>query len=383
MKKLSLLIIALFSIQWVSCSGNENAQDVDTGADSLESNNPEEISIQVDTVATGLNVPWGMAFLPDGRILVTEKSGEILIVEDGKLSDQKVQGVPEVFDSGQGGLLDIQLHPEYQENGWIYFTYSKPLEGGAVTTLSRAKLDGNQFTDLQEVVVVQPGLKTAHHFGSRIAFDNEGYLYFTAGERGTKENSQDLTTGYGNVHRIFDDGRVPDDNPFVDTPNAQPSIWSYGHRNPQGLYFDKDSGILWEHEHGPKGGDELNIIKKGENYGWPVTTYGIDYDGSTISEISEKEGITNPVNYWVPSIAPSGMTMIKGDLFSDWKNNLLIGALSHQHVTRVVLNGEEFESKEIFLEEVGRVRAVSESPDGHIYVAVEGPGMLLKLSPKE
>ncbi len=381
MKKISLLLTVLIAFLLVACSNNEKEAVQDQNGTEQNENDHSNLNFVVDTITDELNVPWGMAFLPDGRILVTEKAGEIRIIDNDKLLDDKIQGVPQVHNQGQGGLLDIFLHPDFDSNGWIYLTYAKPVEGGAVTALARAKLDDTRLVDFKEIFVTNPVVNSSHHFGSRVAFDNDGYLFITVGERGTMENSQDLSNDYGKIHRLMDDGSIPEDNPFVDTPNAESSIWSFGHRNEQGLYFDKDSGILWEHEHGPKGGDELNIVVKGKNYGWPVISYGINYDGSTITEISEKEGLEQPVHYWDPSIAPSGLTMIKGDLFEDWKGNLLVGALAHQHVTRVVLDGKSFKEKEIILKDVGRVRDVRESPDGHIYVAVEGPGMLLKLSP--
>lgn len=381
MKKIPLLFTMLLASMLIACSNNEKEAVQNQSETAQEDSAQAKVNFVVDTITNELSVPWGMAFLPDGRILVTEKSGEIRIVDNGELLDEKIQGVPEVRNQGQGGLLDIHLHPDFATNGWLYLTYAKAVKGGAVTALARAKLDDTKLVDLEEIFITNPVVNSSHHFGSRIAFDNDGYLFVTVGDRGTKENSQSLSNDHGKVHRLMDDGSIPEDNPFVDSADAEPSIWSYGHRNEQGLYYDKDSGILWEHEHGPKGGDELNIVVKAKNYGWPIITYGIDYDGSTISEISEKEGMEQPVHYWDPSIAPSGLTMVKGDLFPEWKDNLLIGALAHRHVTRVVLDGEEFKEKEILLKDVGRVRAVSQSPEGYIYVAVEGPGMLLRLSP--
>lgn len=359
-----------------SC-GNNNANQIIEREENTESSQ----AFKVDTISTDLNSIWGMAFLPDGKILLNEKEGTIRVVQDDKLLDDNVGGVPEVYYKGQGGLLDIQPHPQYEENGWIYISYAKPVSGGAVTAMSRAKLENNNLVDIEEVFVTQPVLNSGHHFGSRIAFDNDGYLYITVGERGTKENSQDLSNHYGKVHRLNDDGSIPEDNPFVDVENAKASIWTYGNRNMQGLYYDTDSGILWEHEHGPKGGDELNIIEKGKNYGWPVITYGIDYDGSIISDISEKEGMEQPVHYWVPSIAVCGMTMVKGDMFPGWEGNLLIGALAQKHVARLKLDGKEVVEEEKLLQDVARVRSVVQSPEGYIYVGTEGPGMLLKLSP--
>ncbi len=237
----------------------------------------------VDTITTALRSPWGMAFLPDGRALVTEKSGDIRIIKDGKLLDEKVTGVPAVYTNGQAGLLDIQLHPDYEQNGWIYLSYAKPDGDGGGTVIARAKLEGNTLTSLEELFKATPTSSSQVHFGSRIAFDENNYMFFSSGERGTKENSQNISNHLGKILRLHDDGQIPTDNPFVDTENAKPEIWSYGHRNPQGLYYDKATRTLWSHEHGPKGGDELNIVEKGKNYGWPVITYGIDYNGTIIS----------------------------------------------------------------------------------------------------
>jgi glucose/arabinose dehydrogenase len=282
---------------------------------------------------------------------------------------------------GQGGLLDIQLHPEYSKNGLIYLSYAKPGTDGGGTTIARAKLQGNTLTDLQELFSAQPFSGSGLHFGSRIAFDGNGYMFFSCGERGTKENAQNLGNHLGKILRLHDDGRIPKDNPFVNKTGAKPEIWSYGHRNPQGLVYDKESKTLWAHEHGPKGGDELNRIEKGKNYGWPLITYGINYDGKPISDKTEQTGLEQPVTYWVPSIAPCGMAIVKGNKFPAWKNNLLIGALAHQHVARVELKDEKYVKQEKLLDKVARVRAVAESPDGFIYVATEGPGLLLKIKP--
>lgn len=373
--------IALLSSIILACSDKEGAANGADPSDSSKVIASEEIKFTVDTLTKSLNNPWGIAFLPDGRILVTERAGEIRIFKDGALLEEKITGVPEVFAVGQGGLLDIELHPDYATNGWIYLTYAKPGEGGGGTTLARVKLEGNSFTGLEELFSAQPFSETGLHFGSRIAFDGKGYVFFSSGERGEMQNAQKLENHLGKILRLHDDGRVPTDNPFVNTKGAKPEIWSYGHRNPQGLVYDKDSGILWNHEHGPKGGDELNKVEKGNNYGWPAITYGINYDGKPITDKTEMEGMTQPVTYWVPSIAPCGMTIVKGDKFGAWKNNLLIGALAFQHVARVVLNGDEYVKQEKLLDQVARVRAVKESPDGFVYVATEGPGMLLKLTP--
>src|SRR5690606_1888590 len=292
MKNTNAIFFSLLFLLAISSCGNGSNTNQVVGQ---EENRESSQAFKVDTISTDLNSIWGMAFLPDGRILLNEKEGVIRIVQDGKLLEERVENVPEVFYQGQGGLLDIQLHPQYEENGWIYLSYSKAVGNGAITALTRARLDGNKLVDVEEIFLTEPVVRSSHHFGSRIAFDNDGYLYITVGERGTKENAQDLSNHYGKVHRLHDDGRIPEDNPFVGDANAKGSIWTYGNRNMQGLYYDKDTGILWEHEHGPKGGDELNIIEKGKNYGWPVITYGVDYDNSIISDITEKEGMEQPV----------------------------------------------------------------------------------------
>ncbi len=341
----------------------------------------EKQKFEVDTITTDLKNPWGMAFLPDGRTLVTERAGEIRIIKDGKLLDERIQGVPPVYAHGQGGLMDIQLHPDFDKNGWIYMSYSKQVADSGGTVIARAKLEGNNLTNLEELFQALPLSRSEVHFGSRIAFDGKGYMFFTSGERGKKENAQDLTNHLGKVLRLHDDGKVPSDNPFVGTIGAKSEIWSYGHRSLQGLYYDKDSGILWEHEHGPRGGDELNIVVKGKNYGWPVITYGINYDSTIITDITEKEGMEQPIRYWVPSIAPCGLTMVTSDKYPNWKGNLLVGALSHQLVARVEVAGNTFVGEEKLLEKIGRVRVVTQSPDGYIYVATENPGKIVRLVP--
>jgi aldose sugar dehydrogenase len=341
----------------------------------------EKQKFVVDTITMELQNPWGIAFLPDGRALVTERAGEIRVIKDGKLMDEKIQGVPPVYAHGQGGLMDIQLHPDFDQNGWIYLSYSKPLSDSGGTVIARAKLEGNTLTNLEELFQALPLSNSEVHFGSRIAFDGKGYMFFTSGERGKKENAQDLTNLLGKVLRLHDDGKVPSDNPFISTIGAKSEIWSYGHRNLQGLYYDKETGILWEHEHGPRGGDELNIVEKGKNYGWPVITYGINYDSTIITDLKEKEGMEQPIRYWVPSIAPCGMTMVTSDRYPNWRGNLLVGALSHQLVARVEVADKKFVKEEKLLEKIGRVRAVVQSPDGYIYVATENPGMLVRLVP--
>ena len=384
MNRIHYLLILLLCFV-LACSDKENG----TGDDDESQNysgatyKSEKLTFGVDTIANDLKNPWGIAFLPDGRILVTERAGEVLIFQDGKQLGEKIQ-IPDVYVEGQGGLLDIKLHPDYDENGWIYLSYAKKGEGGGGTVIVRTKLEGNKFTELEQLFAAQPLSESGAHFGSRIVFDGNGHIFFSCGERGTKENAQTLGNHLGKVLRLHEDGKVPTDNPFVNTEGAKPEIWSYGHRNPQGLVYDADTKTLWDVEHGPRGGDELNKVEKGKNYGWPVITYGINYDSTKITDITSKEGLEQPTTYWVPSIAPCGMMQVKGDKFEGWKNNLLVGALALQHIARVELTADgKYVSQERLLDKMARVRAVEESPDGYIYVATEGPGMLLKLTPVE
>jgi glucose/arabinose dehydrogenase len=337
----------------------------------------------VDKLYEGFKNPWGMAWLPDGRMLVTEKAGEILVFKNNKFTGEKLSGVPKVFAEGQGGLLDIKLHPDYKQNKWIYISYSKPVEGGATTAIMRFKLQGNQMVEKKDIFLAKPFLKANFHFGSRIVFDKDNYLFFSSGERGTQPKVQDLDNDHGKIHRIYDDGRIPQDNPFVGQKGASPSIWTYGHRNPQGMVYDAANNRLWAVEHGPKGGDELNLIEKGKNYGWPKTSYGINYDGTILTEFKELPGITNPVRYWVPSIAPCGMTLVTSNKYPGWKGNLLVGALSFRQIARVQLSGTKYLTEEKLVQDIGRVRCVAQGPDGYIYAVTEGPGLLIRLMPKK
>jgi glucose/arabinose dehydrogenase len=328
-----------------------------------------------------LKNPWGLAWLPDGRLLVTERSGEILVFKNDQFTGEKLTGVPDVVAKGQGGLMDIKIHPDFANNNWIYITYSKPVTGGASTAVMRFQLQGNALTNKQDVFVAKPALDANFHFGSRVVFDNDGFMYVSVGERGTMEKVLQLDNDHGKIHRLHDDGRVPADNPFANQNGAHPTIWTYGHRNPQGMVYDAANNRLWAVEHGPKGGDELNLIEKGKNYGWPKASYGINYDGTELTKNKELEGVQNPVRYWVPSIAPCGMTQVTSDKYAGWKGNLLVGALAFQHIARVDLNNTQFKSEEKLLQDIGRVRAVEQSPDGFIYAVTEGPGQLVKLMP--
>jgi glucose/arabinose dehydrogenase len=374
MKKITAIITSLGLIALLftqSTSGDEKLPDA--------SNPPAGFTAQ--TLYDGLKNPWGMVWLPDGRMLVTERAGEILVFKNDKFTGEKLSGVPKVFNEGQGGLLDIVLHPKYNENKWIYISYAKPVNGGATTAIARFKLNGNQITDFADIFTAKPYLPANYHFGSRIVFDKNGYLFFSSGERGTQPKVQELNNDHGKIHRIYDDGRVPKDNPFVNNAGANATIWTLGHRNPQGMVYDVTTDRIWAAEHGPKGGDELNLIEKGKNYGWPKTCYGINYDGTILTPDKELPGIENPVRYWVPSIGPCGITIVTSSRYPDWKGNILVGALAFQHVARVQLNGTKYVTEEKLLQDVGRFRCVKESPDGFLYAVTEGPGVMVKLVP--
>ncbi|MGQ1889937.1 PQQ-dependent sugar dehydrogenase [Thermophagus sp. OGC60D27] len=344
--------------------------------------NTEDLSFRIDTVASGLNIPWGMEWLPNGDLLVTERSGELFRFRNKSFA-ARIQGVPKVYANGQGGLLDIIIHPDYENNGWIYLAYSEPEGNGGNTAIMRARLKENTLVDQEKIFKAQPNTRSGVHFGCRMAFDKDHYLFFSVGERGNSSNAQDLSNHCGKIHRIHDDGRIPEDNPFIDTPGAMTSIWSYGHRNPQGLTFHPETGILWETEHGPKGGDELNIIKKGANYGWPEITYGINYNGTIITRDTAKAGMEQPIIYWTPSIAPSGMAFANAEVYPQWANNIFSGSLSFRYLVRTVLSGNKVKKHEIMLREAGRVRVVETGPDGYLYIGVENPGLVFRLVPIE
>lgn len=338
-------------------------------------------NFRIDTLFTGLKNPWGMVWLPDGKILVTERTGQIRVFEDETYSGEDLTGLPEIHQQGQGGLMDIQLHPRYAENGWVYISFVKPGQAGGNTALMRFQLTGNHIHHTELLYQANPQSKSGVHFGSRIVFDKRGYLYLSTGERGTKENAQDLSNDMGKIHRLHDDGRIPADNPFANQQGAKPSIWSYGHRNVQGLAYDASNDILYATEHGPRGGDELNSIEKGKNYGWPVITYGIDYSGAIISELTGKEGMEQPIHYWTPSIGPCGLLYYTGIRYPGWKDNLFAGALARTHVARIEVRNERYVHEEKLLQGIGRVRHIAQSPSGFIFVLTEDPGMLLKLIP--
>jgi len=351
-------------------------------------------NVRAVILVDGLSHPWGMAFLPDGRILVTERRGTLRVVENGKLVAKPVDGIPKSTPHGQGGLMDVVVHPKHAENGWIYWTYNGEEKGQHGTELARGKLAGTRdaprMTDVQVLFKLQPKGSTAHHFGSRIVFDREGYVFVTFGDRGdspgkgANQRSQKLDDHAGKSIRLFDDGRVPPDNPFVKTVGAKPEIFTLGNRNMQGAALNPVTGKLWTHEHGPQGGDEVNIMRPGANYGWPVITYGVNYGiGTKIGEGTNKDGMVQPIHLWVPSIAPSGMAFYTADKFPKWKGNLLVGALAGQQIARLTLDGDKVSGEErMFKGELGRIRDVRQGPDGFVYLLVDDSnGELIRLEP--
>jgi len=351
----------------------------------------EAETFQVETIAEGLENPWAVEKLPDGRYLISERAGRLRVVEGGKLLPEAVRGTPEVWARGQGGLLDVELHPQFAENGWIYLAYSKPLPNGALTSIVRGRLRDGAWAD-QEVVFDPPQDQASGgpvHFGCRMDFDAQGFLYFSIGDRGdqlTPENhAQKPGNVMGKVHRLHDDGRVPEDNPLAGQPGAAPTIWSLGNRNIQGLRFQRGSGLLWATEHGPRGGDELNIIRKGLNYGWPVVSHGINYNGKPFTEKTEAPGLEPPVVHWTPSIAVCGIDFYEGDAFPKWKGNLFVTALAQQRLVRVVLEGNRVAAQEVLLSGTGRLRDVRCFDDGFITLAYDqakqGGGKVVRLVP--
>jgi len=337
-------------------------------------------AIKVETVTGGLDHPWGLTFLPDGRMLVTEKPGRLrLVAKDGKASEP-LKGVPKVFAEGQGGLLDVALDPDFAANGLVYLSYSEPGEGGAGTAVARGKLSDSGLDDMQVIFRQEPKVDLGLHFGSRLAFSPDGKLFVTLGERFKFDPAQDLGTHLGKVVRINPDGSVPQDNPFVGQKGALPEIWSYGHRNPQGAAIHPETGKLWENEFGPMGGDELNIPAAGANYGWPVVSWGKHYDGKDIPDPPTHPEFADAIYHWNPVISPSGMTFYTADAIPGWKGNLLIGGLSSEAIVRLVLDGEKVTEEERI--PMGtRIRDVSQGPDGAVYALTdEGDGKILRLT---
>lgn len=336
-------------------------------------------------VTSGLDHPWGVAFLPDGRILVTERDTPALrLVEGGVLHPNPIAGLPDTIStSGQGGLLDIALHPNFANNRLLYLSYAGKGKDGVGTEVVRAKLVGHQLTELETVFQVSPKTGGSAHYGSRLHFDRDGHLYITIGDRYSyMQEAQNPANHLGSIIRLSDDGDIPADNPFARSQDKRAEIYSYGHRNPQGLTLRPSDGSIWAHEHGPRGGDEVNKLKAGANYGWPAITYGIDYSGLSISDKTHAPGMEQPVVYWDPSIAPSGMAFYDGDKFPNWRDDLFVGALAGQHLRRLELQGDQVIEQEILLDDLARVRDVRSAPDGYLYVLTdESDGKLYRLEP--
>ena len=343
-------------------------------------------SFGYEIVTAGLEHPWSVAFLPDGRMLVTERAGRLrLISAAGKLHPEPIGGLPAIRQHGQGGLLDVVLHPDFKNNQLVYFSFAEADGRSVGTAVARGRLRGHQLEQVEVIFRLLPKSKARQHFGSRLVFDNKGYLFITLGDRGDRPRAQDLNDHAGSLIRLHDDGRIPADNPFVKRAGARPEIFSYGHRNMQGAALHPLTGKVWTHEHGPQGGDELNIEQAGVNYGWPVITYGVNYViGTRIGEGTHKEGMAQAVHYWVPSIAPSGMTFYTGERFPQWQGNLFVGSLKFRLLVRLVLEDEKVVREERLLkDELGRIRDVRQGPDGLLYLLTdESDGRLVRLLPE-
>lgn len=353
----------------------KHGSSVSTSKDGAEHFRSQHHNYTLTTIAKAKDIIWAFDFLPDNTLIYTEKRGKLWLNKNNKTSE--VKGIPEVWHHDQGGLLDVAVHPDYKKNGWVYLSFShktgKNTSGRAVGALAvvRGKIKGQQWVD-NEWVYLQP--KDTHinrgwHFGSRFAFKDD-YLFFSIGDEGYQEMAQDLSRHNGKIHRIHHDGKIPRDNPFVNTSNAVASIWTYGNRNPQGLTVAPSSGKLWSSEHGPRGGDEINLLKKSENYGWPEVTYGMNYNGTPMDAVTENPGTQAPIHYWTPSIAVSGINFYHGDMFPKWKNQLFAGSLAFQELHRLKIDGERIVEDEIILKDKGRIRDVATAPDGSLYIAV-------------
>ena len=354
MKKLVLIFVVLFSL-----------------------NNGYSFELKYELIVDNLEVPWSFVFLPDDSILILERKGELIHFKNGK--KLKIKNLPKIISKNQGGLLDIKLHPDFHENKWIYISYSSSNDQnpGTNTTILRFKI--KNFTAVNQEVIYKatPNSKRTLHYGSRMVFDKENYLFFSIGDRGNRDlNPQDIKRDGGKIYRLHDDGRIPIDNPFVNKRNSKKAIFSYGHRNPQGMIYDEDKDEIWIHEHGPRGGDEINIIEAGKNYGWPLASYGVNYIGTKFTNKTSIDGMVNPLHYWVPSIAPSGMLLVKNPKYPTLDGSILIGSLKFQYLHQCIIeNGKIVKENKLF-EEIGRVRSIELDNYKNIYIGVENLGIL-------
>ena len=347
----------------------------------------EGMKLKVEKITEGLGVPWAIAVLPSNELLITEREGSIKLFNLQKLTTVTLKNTPNVLADGQGGMLDVVLAPDFKTSGWIYFTYVKAVNGQGVTVLARARLKNQQFYEWQELLVTRSATSLDYHFGSRITFDENKHVYFGIGDRGQRPNSQDLSNHAGSIIRLNFDGSLPPDNPFnnksVKNSSVLPEIWSYGHRNPQGMAYDSEKKRLWSIEHGPRGGDEINRVLPANNYGWPLVSHGKEYWGPlSVGEGTHREDITPPVKVYIPSIAPSSLMIYTGDALPGWKGNLLAGALKLRHINRIVLDADgEFLKEERLLESLGeRIRSLTQSPQGLIYFSTDS-GLIYRISP--
>ena len=342
----------------------------------IELSENSELSYEIEKVLEHDGIIWSLEFIDDDNIIFTDKAGQIFIYNGSEKSE--VLGGPEIYLNKQGGLMDIQLHPNFKKNNLLYISYAKKLdENGGNTTIAKAKFNGNSLEALEDIFVSEQSSEKGYHWGSRIAFDKEGHLFFGIGDRGSRDiNPQDLYRDGGKVFRIKDDGSIPSDNPYVDKIGINPAIYSFGHRNPQGIFYHPESDEIWTNEHGPRGGDEINIIEREKNYGWPVISYGINYDSTIFTDLTKKEGMEQPLYYWVPSIAPSCFEYLDSDNYGDWKGSLLVGSLNYGYLERLTLNVfGKVNYREKIAPGVGRVRDVKVSPSGFIHIAVEKDGI--------
>ena len=377
-KHISKLIIGLLIINF-SCAQDLKPLDSE-GKNSILK---EEINYEMELVFEDKNIIWSIEFFDDNSILAAVKSGSIFHFKNG--TKTLIKGLPEIYLRGQGGLMDLAFHPNFEENNWLYISYasSDNKEEGGNTTIARAKIIDNSLQNFEVLYKANPDTKKGQHFGGRMAFDNENYLYFSIGDRGNRNvYPQNINLDGGKIYRIHDDGKIPSDNPFFNDNDAKKAIYSYGHRNPQGMFKHPESGKIWTNEHGPRGGDEINIIEKGKNYGWPKITYGINYSGTTITKNKSLPGMEQPLYYWVPSIAPSSFEYISSDIYPGWKGSLLSGALVYKFVERTKLKNNKVILRTKIAEKLGRPRDIKQGPDGYIYVAIENKGVY-KILPKK
>ena len=357
-------------------------------------NNGFDKNIVTSLLTDGISIPWAMVQLPNGEILISERKGELRVFKNDRLLSKRINGLPDIHSNGQGGLLDLALHPDFSKNQWIYFTYASreskksgsilDRNSGSNTALMRATLNMSNFslTDKKLLYKAQPNSKKRQHYGSRIVFDDKGFIFFSVGDRGQRDvTPQDVSNDGGKIYRLHDDGTVPLDNPFVNKKGTKSAIFSYGHRNPQGMTIDPRTKNIWSHEHGPRGGDEVNMITKGSNYGWPEISYGINYNGTTLTDKTEKSGMMLPALYWTPSIAPSDMIYVSSNKYPLLKGKFLVGSMKFNHLVLLTIKGEQVLSQEKVFEDIGRVRSLLQGKDGYIYVGIDGVG-IKQLIPK-